>query len=185
MLKTKMTMLRNCISGVALLAFAAAAGSAQAGEQPAGEPLEIHGMEVQGIFLQAVKMEPAMPGQEPENTDIHLEADIVALAGNENGFAAGAWVPYLKIHYKLAKKGSDWKSHGHFHAMVAADGPHYGSNVKLDGPGEYQVTFHIEPPSANGFMRHFDKETGVGKWWDAFDYNGSFVYAGTGKKGGY
>ena len=34
-------------------------------------------------------------------------------------------------------------------------------------------------------MCHYDKETGVGPWWKPFDYKGSFVFAGTGKKGNY
>ncbi len=69
--------------------------------------------------------------------------------------------------------------------MVASDGPHYGANLALDGPGEYTVTFHIRPPEDNGLLRHFDRETGVAPWWKPFSYEGRFVFAGTGKKGGY
>ncbi len=174
-------IIRNCT----IVAALAAAPPALAGEQPAGDPIERHGMEIAGIFLQAVKMEPAMAGQEAEGADIHLEADIIALPGNENGFAAGAWVPYLSVDYVLTRKGSDWRAAGTLIPMVASDGPHYGANVKLDGPGEYHVTFHISPPSANGFLRHYDKETGVGKWWEPFTYDGDFIFAGAGKKGGY
>lgn len=176
-----MRMITNCVPAAALLLSV----PALAGEQPAGDPIERNGMEIAGIFLQAVKMEPAMAGQEAEAADIHLEADIVALPGNENGFAAGAWVPYLDVKYTLTRKGSDWRSTGTLFPMVASDGPHYGANVKLDGPGEYHVTFDIAPPSANGFLRHFDKETGVGPWWKPFTYNGDFIFAGAGKKGGY
>jgi hypothetical protein len=178
-------MIRNIVPALALFAVMAGGGIAQAGELPIGDPMEKNGMELQGIFLQAVMMEPATAGQEPEKTDIHLEIDIVTLKGNENGFAAGSWVPYLGVYYMMTKTGSDWTSKGHLHGMVAADGPHYGANVKLDGPGEYTVTFHIQPPSVNGFKRHFDKETGVGPWWKPFDYSGSFIFAGTGKKGSY
>ena len=49
--------------------------------------------------------------------------------------------------------------------MVANDGPHYGDNVKLNGPGKYKLTLNVKPPSANPhahFGRHVDKETGVG-----------------------
>jgi len=177
----KSRIILTCILGLTLFTSAAA----QAGEQPAGDPIERHGMEIAGIFLQAVKMEPEMAGQEAETTDIHLEADVVALPGNENGFAAGGWVPYLAIDYTLTRKGSDWSSNGHLHPMVASDGPHYGANVKLDGPGEYHVAFNIAPPSGNGFMRHFDKETGVSPWWEPFTYDGDFIFAGAGKKGAY
>jgi len=180
-----MRMTRNITSGVTLSALIAGAGIAKAAEQPIGEPMEMNGMALQGIFLQPVKMEPAMAGQEADKTDIHLEIDIAALNGNENGFAGGAWMPYLKVDYVMTKKGSSWSTKGRLHPMVASDGPHYGANVKLDGPGEYDVKYHLQPPFTNGFMRHFDKETGVGKWWDAFDYSGDFVFVGTGKKGGY
>ncbi len=160
-------------------------GSALAGESPVGEPVEINGMKVAGVYLQAVEMEPAMPGQEAAKTDIHLEADIHAIKGNENGFAAGEWVPYLDITYVLTKKGSAWKASGDLGPMVASDGPHYGANVKLDGPGLYTASFHLKPPAGHGFMRHIDKETGVGPWWKPFDFTGDFKFVGTGKKGGY
>jgi uncharacterized protein involved in high-affinity Fe2+ transport len=178
-------MIRNCIATATVAASLIAAAPASAGEQPAGDPIERHGMEIAGIFLQAVKMEPAMAGQEAAGADIHLEADVVALPGNENGFAAGAWVPYLAIDYTLTRKGSDWQTSGTLIAMVASDGPHYGANVALDGPGEYHVRFDIAPPSANGFLRHYDKETGVGRWWEPFTYEGEFIFAGAGKKGAY
>lgn len=181
----KSIMRRILITAAVGMGAVSAIGLAAADEHPAGDPVQINGMEVAGVFLQPVKMDPAMSGQDAAKTDIHLEADIAALPGNENGFEAGAWMPYLSVDYTLAKKDSDWKSNGKFMPMVASDGPHYGANVKLDGPGEYQVTFKISPPSQNGFMRHFDKETGVAEWWAPFTYEGSFIFAGTGKKGGY
>ena len=169
----------------ALAATALLSTSVLAGENPAGEPVEINGMKVAGVYLQPVEMEPAMAGQEAAKTDIHLETDIHALKGNENGFAAGEWIPYLAISYQLTKKGSAWKSAGPLLPMIASDGPHYGANVKLDGPGQYALSFHISPPHGHVFMRHTDKETGVGPWWQPFDYQGEFKFVGTGKKGGY
>lgn len=157
----------------------------RAGEFPTGEPVEINGMEVAGIYLQAVDMEPAKKAMASENTDIHLEVDIMAAKGNENGFAEGEWIPYLTVTYTLTKAGSGWDASGDLLPMVASDGPHYGANVKLDGPGKYAVRFKISPPSKKGFLRHTDKETGVGKWWDTFEYTGDFNFFGTGKKGGY
>lgn len=169
----------------AAAALALTCGPVLAGEMPAGEDIEINGMKVGAVYLQAVEMEPAMAGQEAAKTDIHLETDIHAIKGNENGWAAGEWVPYLEISYILTKKGSAWKSAGPLPPMVASDGPHYGANVKLDGPGQYNLTFAINPPSGHVFMRHVDKETGVGPWWKPFQYTGGFKYVGTGKKGGY
>ncbi|MDP6351276.1 MAG: iron transporter [Alphaproteobacteria bacterium] len=174
-------VIRVCATALGI----AIAVPALSAEQPAGEPMEKNGLEIKGVFLQAVMMEPAMTGQEAEATDIHLEADIVALPDNDNGFVAGAWVPYLDIDYRLTSQSGDWSHAGSLHAMVASDGPHYGANVKLDGPGEYTVTFHIRPPSVHGLMRHIDKETGVGPWWEPFTYEGSFIFVGAGKKADY
>lgn len=162
-----------------------AAGAAWAAEQPAGEPMEENGLEVNAVYLQPVEMEPAMHGQEAATADIHLEADIHAGKNNKNGFPVDAWIPYLRVMYTLTKQGSTWKASGTLLPMVAADGPHYGANIKLDGPGAYDLAFHIEPPSVNGFMRHTDKETGVTSWWKPFDYKGGFKFVGTGKKGKY
>ena len=71
------------------------------------------------------------------------------------------------------------------HAMVASDGPHYGANVALEGPGRYRVTFRIQPPAPDHFLRHIDAETGVAPWWNTIDYTGEFNFIGTGKKGDY
>ena len=169
----------------AALAVLLAAGTAFAAEQPAGQVLEKNGLQILAVYLQPVEMEPAMEGQEAARTDIHLEADIHATADNPNGFREDAWVPDLAIAYELRKKGSDWRTSGTLMPMVANDGPHYGANVALNGPGAYEVLFRIAPPSRNGFMRHTDKETGVAPWFEPFEYRGEMKFIGTGKKGGY
>ncbi|HKK14928.1 MAG TPA: iron transporter, partial [Gammaproteobacteria bacterium] len=104
---------------------------------------------------------------------------------NPNGFAPGEWVPYLGVTYRIQKLGSDWSAFGQFMSMVASDGPHYGANVTLDGPGKYRLTYRITPPPYQGFYRHTDKETGVAPWWKPFDVSWQFTYVGVGKKGGY
>lgn len=166
--------------GAGILALALSS-NALAAEFPAGEPVEINGMEVAGVYLQAVAMDPPQEAAGAP-ADIHLEADIHAMDGNQQGLETGAWVPYLNIPYTLTKAGSDWKDSGVLVPMVANDGPHYGRNITLDGPGKYDLHFRIEPPK---IMRHVDKETAVEPWWEAFDYTGSFKFVGTGKKGGY
>ena len=120
-------------------------------------------------------------------SDVHLEADIAATEGNRNGWQEGSFVSYLNIRYALSKKGSDEKIEGDFHPMVASDGPHYGDNVKLMGPGKYQLTFIVSPPDGKHAMfgRHVDKETGVAPWFKTCKLNYEFTYAGIGKKGGY
>lgn len=156
---------------------------AMAGEQTIGEPIEKNGMEIAGVYLQAVQMEPIHAHHAP--ADIHIEADIKGLKGNANGFGEGDWIPYLDASYELTKPGSPWKKTGKLVPMVASDGPHYGDNVKMDGPGKYHVVYTISP-AAHGFLRHTDKETGVGKWWEPFTVEWDFTYVGSaGKKGGY
>lgn len=162
-------------------------GVALAAEHPIGRAVERDGMRVAGVYLQGVTMEPMGAMEHPSEGDIHLEADIHALKGNKNGFAAGEWIPNLGITYVLTKPDNPaYSAKGDLVPMVANDGPHYGANVKLDGPGKYHVAFHITPPNEHGFYRHTDKETGVGPWWTAFDQEWDFTFVGSvGKKGGY
>lgn len=155
---------------------------ALAGERPMGEPIEKNGMEIGGVYLQSVMMEPHMAAH--DNTDIHIEADIKAIKGNNNGFGEGEWVPYLDVSYTIEKKGSSFKKSGTLYPMVASDGPHYGDNIKMDGAGKYHVVYTIKP-GAHNFLRHTDKETGVGKWFAPFTVEWEFAYTGTGAKSGY
>jgi uncharacterized protein involved in high-affinity Fe2+ transport len=122
--------------------------------------------------------------RDAKDSDVHLEADIKAAKGNPNGFAEGDWMGYLHVGYELVKLDDNKTLKGEFMPMVANDGPHYGDNVKLLGPGKYKLTLTISPPGAH-FGRHVDKETGVGPWFKPFSVDYEFVYAGTGKKGAY
>lgn len=165
------------------LASLLGSGVVLAGEQPIGDPVERNGMEIAAVYLQPTMMEPMLPGM--GNADIHLEADIHAIKGNQNGFGEGEWMPYLDISYTITKQGDDWSTTGHFMPMVASDGPHYADNIKLNGPGKYHLKYHIKPPAYSGFYRHTDKETGVGAWWAPFDLEWDFAFVGVGKKGDY
>ena len=156
----------------------------EAGEVRIGDAYNKNGMEIAAVYLQPVLMTPMLPGMNKE-TDIHLEADIHALEGNQNGFATGDWIPYLAVTYNITKTGSTWSTTGAFTPMIASDGAHYGKNIKLDGAGKYHLSYHIEPPAYQGFYRHTDKETGVAKWWSPMDLEWDFAFVGTGKKGGY
>lgn len=174
--------------GAAAAALALAAGGAQALEYPIGKPQVRDGMEIAAVYLQPVTMEPAGMMREAKASDIHLEADIKATDKNANGFADGSWVPYLSVAYELRKQGSSDVIRGPMMPMVANDGPHYGDNVKLAGPGKYTLKLTVAPPGSDPhahFGRHVDKETGVGPWFKPFTLDYEFVYAGTGKKGGY
>ncbi len=177
-------MARYQLVAMALAVLFGSAAPVAAAEVKIGIDIRKNGMEIGAVYLQPVIMAPMLPGmQEPAN--VHLEADIHAIKDNKNGFGPGDWIPYLGITYRLTKEGSPWITSGAFMPMVALDGPHYGANVKLDGPGKYKITYHLQPPPYQGFFRHTDKETGVGEWWAPFDVEWEFSFAGTGKKGAY
>ena len=170
----------------------AAAVPAWAIEQPIGAPQNVAGMEVAAVYLQPIEMEPEGHMRKAAESDVHLEADIHALASNPNGFPEGAWVPFLHIRYEVSKQGSaEPLAQGLFMPMVASDGPHYGDNVKLAGPGRYKLKLTIGAPNApdnpmgRHFGRHTDRATGVRPWFKPFTVEWDFTYAGTGKKGGY
>jgi uncharacterized protein involved in high-affinity Fe2+ transport len=164
-------------------------GSAAVGkEYPIGKPQKVAGMEVAAVYLQPIEMDPPGMMREAKDSDVHLEADIKAAKDNKNGYAEGDWISYLAVTYELTKIGDSQTLRGEFMPMVANDGPHYGDNVKLLGPGKYTLKLTIAPPSANPqahFGRHVDKETGVGPWFKTFTVEYEFTYAGTGKKGAY
>jgi uncharacterized protein involved in high-affinity Fe2+ transport len=168
------------------------AATAFALETPIGKPQIQSGMEIAAVYLQPVPMEPAGMMKGVAESDIHLEADIHAQSDNHNGFADGAWIPYLGVSYEITKQGSSQKINGELMPMVANDGPHYGDNVKLAGTGKYTLKLTVAPPGASGgssagshFGRHTDKETGIGPWFKPFSVQYDFTYAGIGKKGGY
>ena len=179
-----MRLLRLLAFVPALAAFAG--GDALAREYPIGKPVKQSGMEISVIYLQPIEMDPPGMMRAAAESDVHLEADIKATAGNKNGFADGEWIPALDVHYQLVKVDGNETASGEMMTMVANDGPHYGDNVKLSGPGKYRLTVNIAPPGPNQhFGRHVDKETGVGPWFKPFDVKQEFTFAGTGKKAGY
>ncbi len=174
---------RNAILGAVLFTLTVPAWAV---EYPIGTPQQRHGMEIAAVYLQPVRMEPDGMMRKAEASDVHMEADIKALANNPNGFEEGAWIPYLQVKYEVVKLGSNEKIGGDFMPMVANDGPHYGDNVKLMGPGKYRVKYTIAPPAASShFGRHTDRLTGVRPWFKPFEVEYEFTYAGIGKKGGY
>lgn len=176
------------LKSVSILVLAAVLPfAASAKETLIGKPVTENGMIIAASYLQPVMMSPSVPGppSDPAHADVHLEADIHAGKDEPHGFQPGDWIPYLTVSYLLGKQGGDWHGFGTFMAMTAADGPHYGSNVKLDGPGRYTLTLKIAPPPYAGFFRHTSKQTGVAPWWKPFTVNWTFIWAGNGKLGGY
>jgi uncharacterized protein involved in high-affinity Fe2+ transport len=168
--------------------YATAMVPAAAKEYPVGKPQEQSGMEIGAVYLQPIEMDPPDIMAPAKDSDVHLEADVKAAKDNRNGFAQGDWIPYLTVTYELTKLDTKVSKTGDFMAMVASDGPHYGDNVKMMGPGKYRLHLTIAPPGANPhihFGRHVDKETGVEPWFTAFGVDFDFTYAGIGKKGAY
>lgn len=176
------------VIAAAVLLSLGIADAATAAEYPIGKQQIMNGLEIAAVYLQPIKMEPEGMMRKAELSDIHVEADIHAVKNNPNGFAEGDWMPNLVISYEFSKAGSTQVVKGDMMPMVASDGPHYGDNVKLMGPGKYTLKMIISPPSANAgahFGRHVDKETGVGAWFKPFEVVNEFTFAGVGKKGGY
>ena len=178
-------MSRSYLPMLSTLALLAAA-PAVAREYPIGKPVKQLGMEISTVYLQPIEMDPPGMMRVASDSDIHLETDIKAIGGNPNGFPDGEWVPALAVRYELVKLDNGQKIQGPMMAMVANDGPHYGDNVKLFGPGKYRITVFVAPPGPDQhFGRHVDKETGVGAWFKPFQVSEEFTFAGIGKKGGY
>lgn len=171
--------------------LSAASAPALAVEYPIGAPETRYGMEIGAVYLQAVRMEPDGMMLQPEQSDIHIEADIKALQGNPNGYPEGSWIPYLLVKYEVTKVDTGEVIKGDMMPMVASDGPHYGDNIKMKGPGKYKVKYTILPPNApenasgKHYGRHTDRATGVRPWFPVFSLDYEFVFAGVGKKGGY
>lgn len=171
--------------------LSAASAPALAVEYPISAPETRYGMEIGAVYLQAVRMEPDGMMLQPEQSDIHIEADIKALQGNPNGYPEGAWIPYLLVKYEVTKVDTGEVIKGDMMPMVANDGPHYGDNIKMKGPGKYKVKYTVLPPNApenasgKHYGRHTDRATGVRPWFPAFSLDYEFVFAGVGKKGGY
>ncbi|MFK5597877.1 iron transporter [Methylobacterium sp. HMF5984] len=173
-----------------LAGLAGLTASAVAKEIPVGPHVTQNGLEVAAVYLQPIEMDPPDMMRAAAQSDLHLEADIRAAKDNRNGFAEGDFVPSLTVTFEVVKldgdKPTDQKVSGPLMGMVANDGPHYGDNVKLFGPGRYRLKLTVAPPGPHAhFGRHVDKETGVAEWFKPFDITQDFTFAGIGKKGAY
>lgn len=151
-------------------------------EVPIGKPKTLHGLRIAAVYSEAVAMDEYWGGPPPHEADIHLEADIHAIKGNRYGFRAGEWISYLTINYTLELLGTDKKLSGQLWQMMAKDGPHYGLNLKMLGPGRYRLTYRIGSPEEWGLARHTDPDTGVDPWWEPFEVEWTFQYPVTGKR---
>ncbi len=71
---------KKLVSALAL--SAALATPALALEYPIGVPQNKAGMEIAAVYLQPIEMEPEGMMRKASESDIHIEADIHALANN-------------------------------------------------------------------------------------------------------
>lgn len=165
---------RSIIAGALVLASGTAA---LAKEYYVGEPVVKNELQLVPHYLTGIRMEPMARGMEMGENAIHLELDVHATKGEKHGFAEDVWIPNLVIRYVLEKVGDPkFRKTGQLLPMTAGDGAHYANNVGFKGDGKYKVTFTLSPPSANGFYRHVDKETGVPDWWQPFSADWTFDF---------
>jgi periplasmic iron binding protein len=168
---TRKKRLIAIFAGVVLVTLPAAAK-----EFYVGEPIAKNDMQLVPHYLLGIEMAPMSPGMDMGPNAVHLEIDVHATRDDKHGFKEDEWIPYLTISYTIEKVGSKFKKTGKLLAMTAGDGPHYANNVALAGDGDYRLTFHFEPPSKAGFVRHVDKETGVPDWWQPFSETWTFHF---------
>lgn len=162
-------------------------------EFPIGDPIEKNFLKIAAVYFPAVPMDhPPMNGMnhgsvtetevakekfvKPGTELIHMEADIHALKNNPSGFGNGEWIPYLEISYEII----DQTTHksvlsGNLMPMIAKDGPHYGTTLRMLGKGKYKLKYNVSSPS---LARHTDKLTGVSEYWKAFEVQFDFDYEG-------
>jgi len=150
--------------------------SARAEEFYIGEPVVKDGLQIVPNYLLGIEMDRMPKGMAMGPDTVHLEVDVHATKDETHGFAEDSWIPYLTVHYQLEKIGSHFHERGELVPMTAGDGPHYANNIKMDGPGQYHLTYVIDPPSSNGFIRHTDKATGVPGWWSPVTADWTFDY---------
>ena len=141
-------------------------------EYPIFEDEEVGFLNVSAVYFQPVPMSNG--NENIEDFDIHLECDVSALA-NDLGYGLGDWVPYLTVDYAVTGSDGSTAAEGTFMVMSASDGPHYGSNIKLDKADTYSVTFTFHNPEENGYLVHLDSETGPGGTFDEFFANGNLT----------
>jgi hypothetical protein len=170
-----MSKLRTVVA-TGVLAISAYSAAQAAQEFYIGEPVVQSGMQIVPNYLTGIEMDRMPPGMSTKAGAVHLEADVHATKDEKHGFSEDAWIPYLTIHYTLTKPGTRFKAAGRLFPMTAGDGPHYANNVSFTGPGTYKLTYVIDPPSSNGFIRHTDKASGVPDWWKPVTASWTFEY---------
>ena len=164
------------LSASVLTGVLAGADAASATEYYMGEPVVRDGMQFSPAYLTGIEMDRHPAGMSMDPAAVHIEIDIHAAKGESHGFSEDAWIPYLPVDLTVEKVGAAYKETKLLAPMQANDGPHYANNFAMAGPGDYKATYVVGPPSASGFIRHVDKESGVPDWWKPITVSWTFHY---------
>jgi uncharacterized protein involved in high-affinity Fe2+ transport len=144
-----------------------------------GEPVTRDGLKIVPGYLTGTEMDRTPAGMSSGPGSIHLQADVTATGEEAHGFPENAWIPYLAISFILTKEGAPtYKRNGLLYPIAAKDGPHYGADVDIAGPGTYRLTYLISPPTAHGLLRRTDTAGGVPAWWKPITVDWTFTYPG-------
>ena len=121
------------------------------------------------VYFQAVDMEHGSMTMPPASeSDMHFEVDLVTTEeATDFGYEADQFLPYLDVTAVATNKDTGEEIDlGTMMPMIAADGPHYGNNIKL-APGNYSVDVKVASPS-DDFMLHTGNDTSAvkGRFWE-------------------
>jgi hypothetical protein len=151
--------------------------AAPAGAAVIGGPLLRDGLEIVPSTLSGAQLDRAPAAMSRDADATFLVADIHATKDEAHGFAEHAFIPYLAISFVLTKDDAPtFKKAGLLFPLAAKDGPHYAASADMAGPGTYQLTYIVAPPSAHGMVRRTDKADGVPEWFKPITARWTFNY---------
>jgi len=157
---------------VALLPTIAFTGSA-ASAAPIGAPLVRDGMEIVPGIEAGIQFDRQPTSLAPDA--VFLAADVHATKDEPHGFSG--FIPYLSISFTLTRNGDPtFKKSGLLYPAAGKGGPRYIGAAEMGGPGTYNLTYIISPPSAHGMYRLTGKENGVPDWWKPINASWNFTY---------
>jgi hypothetical protein len=88
-----------------------------------------------------------------------------------NDIHSGYAIPYAQVWATISKAGKIVYDDEQWPMLSAYMGPHYGNNVALPGPGHYELSLLISPPTAS---RHLEYK---GMWMAPHRVNVSFNWS--------
>ena len=174
-------MRKLVVTSAAAAALMLGDGAARAAEYYMGEPVVADGLQFSPAYLTGIEMDRHPAGMSMAPGAVHIEIDIHAAKGERHGFPEDAWIPYLPVALSIEKLGGDYRESKTLAPMQANDGPHYANDFAMAGPGQYKATYVVGPPSAEGFIRHVDKASGVPDWWNPITVSWTFRFPSSAK----